>query len=184
MKVTSLEQIKEIDLENNNVFYIYGKIGSGKSYFSKKLMQQNNKKAYYTTFDEIISNISNELYIANLLGKDFIVIDDGIKKILNKELTCITVERRLKEIQDRGIRIIVLSSVLPEEIKQENKKLIEFVLSGEKIEVCYDIENRIKIAKEYCEECKATINDNTLRAIAKEENLGKIRGKINQISII
>ena len=101
MKVTSLEQIKGIDLENNNVFYIYGKIGSGKSYFSKKLMQQNNKKAYYTTFDEIISNISNDLYIEDLIGKDFIVIDDGIKKIVNKELTCMTVERRLKEIQDR-----------------------------------------------------------------------------------
>lgn len=184
IKITNLKQINEVSLKENTVFYIYGKTGSGKTYFSKELMKQKNKKALYTTFEEIIKNISNELYMVNLLGKNFIIIDDEIKQIANKEMLCISIERRLKEIQDKEIGIIVLGSLTPEELKQKKNSLIDFILSGEQIEICYNIENRIKIAEEYTKQCKTRINENTLEAIAKEENLGKIKGIINKMSII
>lgn len=184
IKITNLEQIKEINLKEDIVFYIYGKTGSGKTYFSKELMKQNNKEAFYTTFEEIINNISNDLYMVDLLGKNFIIVDDEIKQIANKEMVCISIERRLKEIQNKERGVIVLGSLTPEELKQRKTSLIDIILSGEQIEICYDLENRIKIAEEYSKDRETIINKNTLEVIAKEENLGKIKGKINQMSII
>ncbi len=183
IKITNLEQIKDIHLQENKIFYIYGKTGSGKTYFSKELMRQNNKNALYTTFEEIIKNIQNELYMVNLLGKNFIIIDDEIKQIEKKEMVCISIEKRLKQIQDEKIGIIALGSLKPEELKERNIPLIDFILSGEQIEICYDIDARIKIAEEYAKQYKNKIQKDTIQSIAKEENLGKIKGIINQMSI-
>lgn len=71
-----------------------------------------------------------------------------------------------------------------EELRKRKIALIDFILSKEQIEICYNIETRIKIAEEYTKKVNSTINKNTLEAIVKEENLGKIKGKINQISVI
>lgn len=184
VKITNFEQMKEINLEDNNIFYIYGKVGSGKTYFSKELMKKNNKNAFFTTFEEIIKNIPNELYMIDLLGKDFIIIDDEIKQIASKEMTCFSIERRLKEMIDKNRSLIILGSLKPEELIKINTSLINFILSGEQIEISYDIDARIKIAEQYTKQCKTVINKNILKAIAKEENLGKIRGTINKMSII
>lgn len=183
IKITNLEQIKEIHLQENKIFYIYGKTGSGKTYFSKELMKQNNKNALYTTFEEMIKNIQNELYMVNLLGKNCIIIDDEIKQIEKKEMVCILIEQKLKQIQDKEIEIIVLGSLKPEELKERNIPLINFILSGEQIEICYDIDARIKIAEEYAKQHQFRMQKEIINSIAKEENLGKIKGKINQMSI-
>lgn len=183
LKIINPDQIKEITLQESKVLYIYGKIGSGKTYFSKQLMKKNNKNALYTTFEEIMKNISNELYMVDLLGKDFIIIDDGIKQIANKEMFCISIEQRLKQIQDKKKGIIVIGSLEPEELKKRKTSFIDFILSGEQIEICYDIDARIKIAEKYSKQCETVIMKDTLKAIAKEENLGKIKGVINQMSI-
>lgn len=180
IKITNLEQIKEINLEQDKVLYIYGKTGSGKTYFSKELMKENNKNGFYTTFEEITKNIKNELYMIDLLGKDFIIVDDEIKHIENKQMICISIELRLKEIQNKGRGVIIIGNLTPAELKKRKISLIDFILSGEQIEICYDIENRIKIAEEYTKKCNSTINKSTLKAIAKEKNLGKMKGEINK----
>lgn len=184
MKITNLEQIKEINLKENKVLYIYGKTGRGKTYFSKRLIKQNKIEAIYTTFEEISENISNKSYINNLLEKNFIIIDDEIKQIEQRELLCITIERKLREIQNRKIGIIIVGSLTPDELRKRKTSLANFILSGNQIEISYDIENRIKIAEEYSKQTKTEVNENIIKSIVKEENLGKIRGKINQISIV
>lgn len=184
IKITNLEQVKEIKLSENTLFYIYGKTGRGKTHFSKELIKQNKQKGIYTTFEEISQNISNDKYMNNLLEKDFIIIDDEIKQIEQKEMLCISIERKLEEIQNRKIGIIIIGSLPPEELKLRKTSLVEFILSGEQIEICYDIESRIKIAKEYAKQSKIEINENIMKAIVKEENIGKIRGIINRMCII
>ena len=184
IKITNLEQVKEIKLSENTLVYIYGKTGRGKTHFSKELINQNKQDAIYTTFEEISQNISNDKYINNLLEKDFIIIDDEIKQIEQKEMLCISIERILEEIENRKIGIIIIGSSSPEELMLRKTSLVEFILSGEQIEICYDIESRIKIAKEYAKQSKIEINENIMKAIVKEENIGKIRGIINRMCIV
>lgn len=182
LKISNLEQIKNINLDEDKIFYIYGKIGSGKTYFAKKITKINNKEAFYTNFYEIIQAYTQgeELQIEN---KEVIIIDDEIKTVIEKEFTCLTLQRILEKMQDDGKILLVISNLLPKQLKQKNKLLAEFVLQGEQIEICYDIQNRTKIAEEYSKQCETTINKNILQAIAKESNIGKIKGSINQMNI-
>lgn len=180
IKITNLEQVKEIKLSENTLFYIYGKTGRGKTHFSKELINQNKQDAIYTTFEQISQNISNDNYMKKLLEKDFIIIDDEIKQIEQKEMLCISIERKLEEIQNRKMGIIIIGSLSPEELMLIKTSLVEFILSGEQIEICYDIESRIKIAEKYSKQLKIEINENIIKAIVEEENIGKIKGIINQ----
>lgn len=182
IKIASLDQIKDINIEENNVFYIYGKTGSGKTYFIKELVKQNNKEVVFIDFTEIIQNIQNETYINNINNK-IIIIDDDIKQIIGKEITSIAIERILIKMKDAKNKIIIISSIMPEELNKINSYLTNFILSEEQIEICYNIENRIKIAEEYAKKNKIEIQKEIIKSIAKEKNLGKIKGKINQMMI-
>ena len=183
MKITKPEQIQDIILDENKVFYIYGKIGSGKTYFVKEMAKKNNKKVFYTDFYEIINTYieGKELQIED---EEVIIIDDEIKTILKKEMVCLTLKRMLEEFKNQGKILVIISNLTPEELKQKNESLADTILSGEQIEIMYDIESRIKIAQEYSKTHKIVTNNNILESIAKEENLGKIRGSINQMSIV
>lgn len=183
MKITKPEQIQDIILDDNKVFYIYGKIGSGKTYFVKEMAKKNNKKVFYTDFYEIIHTYieGKDLQIDD---EEVIIIDDEIKTILKKEMVCLTLKRMLEEFRNQGKILVIISSLTPEELKRKNELLADIILSGEQIEIMYDIESRIKIAQEYSKTHKIVTNKNILESIAKEENLGKIRGSINQMSIV
>lgn len=183
IKISDIEQIENIELDKNKIFYIYGKIGSGKTYFAKQIANKNNKKVFYTDFYEIIHAYTEEKNL-QIQDEEVIIIDDEIKTVIEKEITCLTLQNILEKMQEEGKIILIVSNLTPKELQEKNKLLAKFILQGEQIEICYDIENRIKIAEEYTKKCKSIINKNTLKAIAKEENLGKIRGKINQINIV
>lgn len=182
IKISNLEQIKNINLDENKIFYIYGKIGSGKTYFSKNIVKINNKKALYTSFYDIIhaSAQGEELQIED---KEVIIIDDEIKTVIEKEFSCLSLQRILEKMQNDGKVLLIITSLSPKKLKEKNKHLAEFVLKGEQIEICYDIENRTKIAEEYSKQSKTIINKNVLQSIAKENNIGKIKGRINQLKI-
>lgn len=183
IKITNQKQIKEIALEKYNLYYIYGKTGSGKTHFVKDLMKENHKNAFYTDFDTIIKNISNVSYFKNMLEKDFVVIDDEIKSVITKEMIGMLLVEKLKEIQNSGKSIVFVESQIPSKLEKIDSLLAKFILSGEKIEICYNIENRVRIAEEYAKKNKNEIQKETIRNIAKEKNLGKIKGKINQMSL-
>lgn len=183
IKITNLEQIKEINLKENRVFYIYGKIGSGKTYFAKEMAKMNNKKFFYTDFYEIIYDYTKgrKLQIGN---EEIVIIDDEIKTVIEKEFVCLTLQRILENLQKEGKILLIVSSLTPKELEEKNKLFAKFVLQGKQIEICYDIETRMKIAEKHCEKQETIVNKNVLKSISKEENLGKIKGKINQMSII
>ena len=183
IKITNQKQIKEIKLERYNLYYIYGRTGSGKTHFVKDLMKQNYKNAFDTDFDTFIKNISNVSYLKNMLEKDFVVMDDEIKSVITKEMISMLLVERLKEIQNSGKSIIFVGSQIPSKLEKIDSLLAKFILSGEKIEICYDIKNRIEIAEEYAKKNKNEIQKETIKNIAKEKNLGKIKGKINQMSL-
>lgn len=183
IKITKIEQRENISLDENNLFYIYGKIGSGKTYLAKEIANNNGKKIFYTDFYEIIDGFTQGKKI-EIEDEEVIIIDDEIKTVIEKEFVCLTLERILEELKNDGKILCIIGNLTPEELKQKNESLASVILSGEQIEVSYDIESRIKIAKEYSKQCETIINKNIIESIAKEENLGKMRGTINRISII
>jgi len=183
MIITKLEQIECINLSENKIFYIYGKAGSGKTYFTKQIVKKNNETVFYTDFNEIVKNYAENQNII-IKNKEVIIIDDEIKTILEKEFMSLTLKRILEKLQNEGKKIIIISNLTPKQLKSKNKILADCLLNGEKIEICYDIENRMKIAEQYSKQCKTIINKNIIKSIAKEENLGKMKGQINQFKII
>lgn len=183
IKVSKLEQIKEINLQENNLFYIYGKIGSGKTYLAKEITNKNNKKVFYTDFYEIIHAYTEgrNLQIEN---EEIIIIDDEIKTIIEKEFICLTLQRILEHMKEKGKILLIISNLTPKELEKKNKQFAKFILQGEQIETCYDLDTRIEIAEQYTKQHNTIVNKNIIESIAKEENLGKMKGKINQMSII
>lgn len=183
IKITSIEQRENLKLDENKLFYIYGKIGSGKTHLAKVIANNNGKKVFYTDFYEMINSVTQgkELEIED---EEVIIIDDEIKPVIKKEFTCFALGVILEELKNAGKTLFIVGNLTPEELKQKNEDLANVILSGEQIEVSYDIETRKKIVKEYSKQYEIEkIRSETINNIAKEENLGKIRGKINQLKI-
>ncbi len=180
MKLTKIEQIEKINLQENNLYYIYGKTGSGKTYFVKQLIGKDNKKALYTNVQDFLLLHSQN----NAVEEDIIVLDGELSSILEKELTCMTFQRILDDLIKSGKKIIIISNLEPQELEKKKEELAKYLLSEMQIEVAYDIESRIKIAEKYSKELEMEIAHNILSSIAKETNLGKIRGQINQIKMV
>ncbi len=180
MKLTEIEQMEEINLQENNLYYIYGNIGSGKTYLVKYLINKNNKKALYTNVKDFILLLSQN----STIQEDIVVLDGELGNILKKELTCITFQKMLDDLIKSGKKIIIVSNLKPQELQTKKEELAKYILSGIQIEVAYEIESRIKIAEKYSKELEIEIAYNILKGIAKETNLGKIRGQINQIKMV
>lgn len=183
IKITKLDQIQEINFQSNTLCYLYGKTGSGKTYLSKQLAKQTQKEVLYTDFGQIMQDISDKQY-KNKMENTMIVIDDEIKQLQGKEMVSFQIEKMIKEIQNRGISIIILSSLTPKELKAITPSLAEFILSGIQMELCYDVETKIQIAEEYSKKYQMKMQKELLQSIVKKEkDLGKIRGMIAQMSI-
>lgn len=181
--ITKPEQIKEINWKENKVYYLYGKIGCGKTYIVKEIIKQYHQKRIDTNFSEIIEARKEEEKQVEK-EKGIIVIDEETKNIMKKQFVSLTIERTLRKMQEEGNTILILNTVTPEELEKIDNPLAKFLLSCTPIKICYDEESRIKIAEEYSKQCHTTISKETLKKmVEKEENLGKIRGKINLISI-
>lgn len=182
--ITKPEQIAKMDLQEQNVYYLYGKFGCGKTHLAKEMANryktQYQKEAVYTDFSYMLQTKKKE----EKKEANIIVIDDEIKKILEKEFSSYTLERTLRNMKKEGNSIIIIGSLTPEELEKIENPLAEFLLSSNLIQICYDKESRIKIAEEYSKQCHTKVSKETLKNIAeKEENLGKIKGKINLMSI-
>lgn len=182
--ITKPEQIEKINLQEKNVYYVYGKIGCGKTHLLKEIIKQYKeqfqKEAIYTDFSAMIQTKEKE----SQKETGLIVIDDEIKKILKKEFISYTIERTLRTMQEEGNCIIISSSLTPKELEKIENPCAEFLLNSNLIEICYDKESRTKIAEEYSKQCHTTLTKETLKnIIEKEEDLGKIKGKINLMSI-
>lgn len=181
--ITKPEQIEEINWKENKGYYFYGKIGCGKTYLVKEIVKQYNQKRIDTNFSEMIEGLKIEQK-EEKKEKGIIVIDEEIKKILKKQFLSITVERSLKEMQKEGNTILILNTMTPKELEKIDNPFAKFLLSCIPIEISYDEESKIKIAEEYSKQCHTEISKEILRKmVEKEENLGKIRGKINLISM-
>lgn len=181
--ITKPEQVKEINWQENKAYYIYGKIGCGKTHMVKEIVRQYQQKRIDTNFSKIIEE-QNKQEKQEQKEKGIIVIDEEIKSIMKKQLVSITIERALRKMQEEGNTILILNTVTPKELEKIDNSLANFLLSCIPIEICYDEESRIKIAEEYSKQCHTTISRETLKKmVEKEENLGKIRGKVNLISI-
>ncbi len=179
MKLTEIEQIDKIDLQENNLYYIYGKTGSGKTYFTKQVIKKNKKEAFYTNFEEVISLYSK----GEVISEDIIVIDNDIEKTITKEFTCLIIQKIIEKWKEEGKKIFVISSLTPQKLQEENELVSNLLLNNEIIEICYNIESRIKIAEQYSKKLQIIINQEILKSIAKEENIGKIRASINKMKI-
>jgi len=181
--ITKPEQVETIDWQENEVYYIYGKIGAGKTHLVKEIVKQYKKKVIYTDFSEMIQKMKIEER-QNQEEKGVFVIDDDIKKIMNKEFISYTIEKSLRNIQKEGNTIMMINTLKPKELEGIENPLAKFLLSSIPIEICYDEESRRKIAEEYSKQCHTKIQKETLKSIVeKEENLGKIKGTINLMSI-
>lgn len=183
VKITKLDQIQEIDFHSNTLFYLYGKTGSGKTYLSKQLAKQAKKEVLYTNFGQILQDIAKE-QDKSKMENTMIVIDDGIKQLQGKEMVSFQIEEMIKEMQNRGIPMIILSNLTPKELKTITPSLAECILSGMQMELCYDVETKIQIAEEYSKKYQMKMQKELLQSIVKKEkDLGRIRGMIAQMSI-
>lgn len=183
LKITNLKDINKIDLKDNKIFYIYGKIGSGKTYLTKEIINKNNKKAVYTSFYKIIEDLTNGKNL-EIEKEEILVVDYELKDLNGKEFTYLTLQRQLENVKENGNTIIMISTFTPKELEETSSLLAKFILSGEQINLSYNLETRMEIAEKHIEQLKIKVEKEEIMKIVKEKNdIGKILANINRMKI-